>query len=160
MIMCIILYQVSKGIKFIPDANLHYSSGSRFQMLEYPYLDETYIHELMSDQHIIAAITTLNRFHCENLVHGDIRRSNVIVCGDDVHFIDVDLVSIEGSLYPTTYNHEGIQERHTEACKNTAMKKIHDRYALHVILGQKASTEKLLCFIRNYCQPTVLRVAS
>lgn len=78
-------------------------------------------------QHVIAAIITLNKFHCENLVHGDIRRSNIIFSGDDVHFIDVDFVSIEGTPYPDTYNHEGIPERHPTACKNEPMLKVHDR---------------------------------
>lgn len=133
-----------KAIQFIPDSKLHYSSESRLQILEYPYFIETVTTELMTTQQIIAAIRTLDRFHSENMVHGDIRRSNVIVSGDNVHFIDVDFVNSEGSPYPSTYNHQGISERHPEAQKDTEMKKIHDRYALHEVIAQKVCTEKLL----------------
>ena len=122
-------------IAFIPGARCIFSTESRFQILQYPYLEER--HSLQNVAEVVVAIRALDMFHAEHYVHGDIRESNMIVSGNSVNFVDVDMTGKEGTTYPGTYNHTSVIERHENAKKNRKMEKIHDRFALHCIITKK-----------------------
>ena len=70
-------------------------------------------------------------------VHGDIRKENLLFSSDDnmkAWMLDFDLAGEENTRYPEIYNAVGIEERHCGAKAKWKRKKVHDTYALSVIL--------------------------
>lgn len=133
------------AIALLPNSKFLCPHDSTYQVLEYKYLEGT--HTFSSREDVVAGIVALNQFHAQDLVHGDVRASNIIVANDShtVHFIDVDLANKEGERYPISYNHSMIDERHEDATANAIMKKIHDRYSLHsILLNNGFRCDKLL----------------
>lgn len=123
----------SNAITFIPQSKFLKSPCSRYQILQYPFIEGH--NELRTPAQAAAAVRELNKFHEKGFVHGDIRSINMIVSDNNaVTFIDVDLVEEEGKFYPSGYNHQGIPERHNEAKAHYPMKKVHDRFALQTII--------------------------
>lgn len=122
------------AIAFLPNSRFLCSDESNYQVLEYTYLEGS--HSFSSCEDVVAGIVALDQFHAKDLVHGDVRASNIIVdnVSHKVDFIDVDLARKEGKSYPSSYNHSEIPERHKDATANAEMKKIHDRFSLHFIL--------------------------
>lgn len=135
-----------EAIGFIPSAQFVYPLGSRCQILEYPFIIGC--HTLETPLQAVMAVKKLQLFHERDLVHGDIRSTNMIVSEDSVIFID-DLVKKESKRYPGTYNHAGIPERHKDAIANRSMQKLHDRFTLYVILSQMHSLcQQISCYAR------------
>ena len=87
--------------------------------------------------HIIQLLKTLDTLHKKGYVHSDIRTTNIIFCKSAAYFIDFDLMDVEDTDYPTTYNHYYIKERHPHARAHNKRKKEHDRYSLYRVLIQK-----------------------
>ena len=125
------------AIGFIPGAKFLHPTGGRYQILEYPYISGE--HTLQTTIQAGMAVSKLQEFHDKNLVHGDIRSVNMIVSESTVTFIDVDLTAKEGEKYPSTYNHANIPERHRDAVANSSMQKVHDRFALCIIISSHLS---------------------
>ena len=90
----------------MPEAQFLYPNGSRYQILQYPYIEGGHIIENV--RQVSSAVRALNKFHESDLVHGDIRETNLIVRDNDVYIIDLDFVRREGSFYPSTFNHTDI----------------------------------------------------
>ena len=65
-----------------------------------------------------------------NIVHGDIRKSNILFSNDcqSAYFIDFDLADHEDVPYLSNFNH--IEERHKNALPYRPRRKEHDRYSL------------------------------
>ena len=79
-------------------------------------------------------LSQLHEIHEIGYVHSDIREANIVFGKEEAWIIDFDLVSEENKRYPYGYNHSTIKERHPEARALSAKKKIHDVYALDVIM--------------------------
>ena len=62
-------------------------------------------------------MNALAKLHAEDYVHGDIRKENLLFRRNGINawIIDFDLAGKEGTLYPSTYNHRGIDEHHSAA---------------------------------------------
>lgn len=72
----------------------------------------------------------LEQLHENNLVHGDVRETNLLFGKDDsAYLIDFDFLSPKGSLYCDTYN-SNLEERHPDAVRNKQMNPEHDWYSL------------------------------
>ena len=78
----------------------------------------------------------LNNLHVKDVVHGDMRKENLLF-GDTVEqawIVDFDHSASENSLYPAGYN-STLPGRHKDACPAMPMKKSHDRYSLAFIIS-------------------------
>ena len=78
----------------------------------------------------------LEKLHDCGYVHGDIRRSNILLDNvkNTAYLIDFDLCGKEGTAYPSNYNHQHIEERHRDARKDLPRRKEHDTFALNAAL--------------------------
>ena len=91
------------------------------------YLKYKYIkggHYPMDPSQYLSILTTVNKLHDSGLVHSDIKRNNIIFGTESSDF---DMCSEDGTLYPVSYNHMDIFERHQEARPNLQK---HDRFML------------------------------
>ena len=118
----------------LPDIKLKPESDeSRLYTLSYTYIEE-------SDRPIklgsfIGVIKILSEMHERNLVHGDVRRANMVFDRES-YLIDFDFVGKNGiDVYPFDYNSR-LPERHMEAVTGRVMMFMHDRYSLKVTIEQ------------------------
>jgi len=79
----------------------------------------------------------LGIIHGRNLVHGDVRCSNILVSEDgDVKFIDFDHCGVDGEdVYPREWDHTFRQE---DAKEGDVLRKYHDDWMLERILDNSA----------------------
>ena len=83
--------------------------------------------ELLSSQIRYA----LNLLHSNNLVHGDLRRPNILVKGGKAMVIDFDWCSSEGDgRYPGHLNMDSVIGWHPSVRPGSLMKKEHDLFML------------------------------
>lgn len=110
------------------------TTDGRFKKLEYDYIEGS-CHPQNIGQ-ICTIIRKLAKVHNQDYVHSDIREANLVFCtsGDDAYLIDFDLMRKENDNYPSGYNHFEIPERHPDAQPGSPRRKVHDSYALGVIL--------------------------
>lgn len=66
-----ITYQNEDVISFIPNSEFLKPHGSRYQILQYPYIEGN--HKLDTPLQAATAVRELNKFHEKDFVHGDIR---------------------------------------------------------------------------------------
>jgi len=137
------------GDDYLPEMNIQkLSDDGRFKLLQYQYMEEKKKDDIKVAD-FKPLIISLDRLHKEDIVHGDIRRPNLLFPKDgDAKIIDFDLAAEEGELYVRGYNHKGIGERHPDAQQGSVMKKIHDRFAMAVVLQS---------FNRNHCAIEMLK---
>ena len=110
------------------------SKDGRFTYLKYRYLEGN--HEISTRTHAICILRQLQELHNEGIVHSDIRKVNIVFCGDgNASLIDFDLADNEGTNYPKAYNAQ-LDERHSSAQAHMPRKKEHDCYSLHFILAE------------------------
>lgn len=121
-----------------PDVRIWTSKDKKLQLVEMKYFDSNWSNGLNKKISIFVDILQkLQVLHCANLVHGDIRLSNMLSTG---HLIDFDFVG--NKCYP-----EGLQairdgERHEEvkkAIRNDTIGKLsmnlkHDLYSMGAVL--------------------------
>ena len=129
-------YDAMKSIRsdYLPGMSLKkLDSQGRVQCLTYDFIKGN--HKPQNLQHFKAIFNDLDTLHGQGFVHSDIRMQNLLFCEDNqAWMIDFDHADKEGTLYPDTYNHTGIDERHEFAKACLSRRKEHDRYALSVIL--------------------------
>jgi len=137
------------GDHYLPEMSIrNLSNDGRFKVLQYQYMEEKKKDDIKAAD-FKPLIVSLDRLHKEDTVHGDIRRPNLLFPKDgDAKIIDFDLAAKEGELYVQGYNHKGIGERHPDAQQGSPMKKIHDRYAMAMVLKS---------FNRNHCAIEMLK---
>ena len=139
------------------------TSDERIQCLQYDYLHGSHIK--FNKQQVAMIIRNLHTLHENNFVHGDIRKENILFSydGTKAWLLDFDLAGEEYSLYPQGYN-SNISERHPSAMAGHNRLKIHDRYALSVIIRQKFPDQvlqlqnpdsDLLDIANSLCKPFV-----
>ena len=71
----------------------------------------------------------LSKLHGKDLVHSDVRNTNIIFTNNGGHLIDFDLVEREGVKYPTLYNND-IPERAPGATPSLPRMIKHDRISI------------------------------
>ena len=123
--------------KILPEAKaslIYLSEDKRFQMLKYTYLKGD--HKMRKKSQYAHILQQLHKIHEIGYVHSDIRDINIVFskCSDEAWIIDFDIAGTEGSIYPDNYNHSEIFERHDSARAGKPRKKVHDRYALSVLM--------------------------
>lgn len=104
--------------------------GSDLVVLRYPYIDGE--HVAASVKHFVSAIDSIAQLHQQQVVHGDIRASN-LVFGEDgcCKLIDFDFAGSTSDTYPQRY--------------------IHDQNLLcDVVRHEGAQAERLLCFEHDW----------
>ena len=119
---------------YLPGMSLEkLDTQGRVQCLQYSYIRGD--HDPQHLQHFRDIIRDLGKLHDEGYVHSDIREQNLLFGNENqAWMIDFDHTDKEGTRYPDTYNHNGIEERHSSARAGWPRQKKHDRYALSVIL--------------------------
>ena len=107
----------------------------RMCMLEYQHCDGQ--HYFSKVLHAVSLIEKLQALHERNIVHGDIRLSNLVCGAKEAWWIDLDLSGeAQKAMYPDTWNsfvEDG--ERHENACAGNKLEKEHDFYSLAYLLG-------------------------
>lgn len=100
--------------------------------LKYTYIEGC--HSPTKVSQFMGVVKTLEKLHDINIVHGDVRRANIIFSPDgSSHLIDYDLTRKVNDLYPPRYEPR-VKERHSHALEGWPMKPIHDRYALSLVI--------------------------
>lgn len=84
--------------------------------------------------HFVDAHTKLQAIHDSGLVHGDIRKSNMIFTATTTVLLDFDLCQKHGALYPYNFNSNVDGVRHPDAKAGMEMNAIHDLWALGSIM--------------------------
>lgn len=115
--------------------------SDKFQLVSYPYLKGSHVPQTC--EQLIRIGDLLHFLHNKNLVHGDIRCTNLIFghphkSESESYIIDFDYTSKPGDYYPSTYN-GGLDERHPDAQAHCEKRFEHDWYSL--------------CFICNFYFP-------
>ena len=67
----------------------------------------------------------LSRLHQQGSVHNDIREANLVFPSCDNEVVDFDLTDKEFVKYPSSYLHDGINERHPDAKTGEPRRKDH-----------------------------------
>lgn len=106
------------------------SKDQRYFEIVYKFIDGD--HEPNCLKQFVGVVNTLDSLHAQGFVHGDIRVGN-IVFHDSSTLIDFDLCRRENDTYHRDYRFYE-DERHKHAKKGNKMKKMHDRYALSLIM--------------------------
>lgn len=108
----------------------------RFFIVEMKYVPHSFVCDL---KQAVMLLEILNELHQKYIVHGDIRRSNILFSIDScAYFIDFDLSGKENERYPECYNHIGIIERHPKAQAHNKRKKEHDIHSLYHVINSTA----------------------
>ena len=124
---------LATSLEYLPNCSKGYlTADEKFMYLKYKYIKGG--HYPMDASQYLSILTTVNKLHDSGLVHSDIKRNNIIFGTESSFLIDFDMCSEDGTLYPVSYNHMDIFERHQEARPNLQKKKEHDRYALAQLL--------------------------
>ena len=81
--------------------------------LKYDYIEGE--HRPKNVHQFAEIVNALAKLHTEDYVHGDIRKKNLLFSRNGINawMIDFDIAGKESTLYPSTYNHRGIDERHS-----------------------------------------------
>ena len=113
---------------------LHYHP---LTILKLPFIDGS--HKPEGPEHFSGALKQLSVLHDNNIVHGDIRLSNIIF--DKIgssHLIDFELAGKEDiDHYPSGYNCFNIRERHPGAKPGGLMRMDHDKYSMLYLINNK-----------------------
>jgi serine/threonine protein kinase len=107
------------------------SKDGRYCEISYSYVDGS--HKPVTLEQFIGVVKILDFLHTHGFVHGDVRLSNIIFHGQSSTLIDFDLCKEENQEYPSDYKFYE-DERHEKARAGGLMKKMHDRYALALII--------------------------
>ena len=110
------------------------SRDGRFFRTRCKYLDQNN-RQSCNEAQRKALELALEQLHDCGYVHGDIRRSNILLDNvkDTAYLIDFDLCGKKGTAYPFNYNRH-IQERHCDARKDLPRRKEHYTFALNAAL--------------------------
>jgi serine/threonine protein kinase len=141
------------GFDAAPTVKVSNYNDQGVQVLQYPYTESIPQREVMP-RHFAAICRPLARLHKDAVVHGDIRRANIVFASQpiDSRLIDFDFAGRCGAKkYPIGYigrKLEGeweIAERHVGAVAKAKLKYEHDLVALartgrRVFLGQTDPT--------------------
>ena len=107
------------------------SIDERFVLLSYPHIAGD--HSPYRLQQFTGVMKMLQTLHTAGYVHGDVRMKNIVFTKDSSWLIDFDLAKKEGNFYPLRYNFFA-EMRHPNAKRLLMMRKIHDRYALYLVM--------------------------
>lgn len=110
------------------------SNDERFQYLKYKYIHGDCNTHTYTKKMFLSIANTLKILHNHNLVHSDVRFSNMVFDSDKGYLIDFDLTDKVGSLYPGGYN--SIEERHKGARANKERKFEHDTFSLCAVISR------------------------
>jgi hypothetical protein len=103
-------------------------------IISYDYIPGSHIPNSYSD--FIPVLLQLKSMHSDSIVHGDIRLSNIVFCGEKSTLIDFDLSGIEDQrLYPKGFCEEiddGV--RHEDARAGSLLQQNHDFYAMACVM--------------------------
>ena len=127
-------FAISEALTLLRSDYLHDVSltqlNERVHCLQYDYIPGQM--KPLHLRHFAPIMKDLNSLHVKNIVHGDIRKENLLfgcTC-DKAWIIDFDLSGVEDTLYSSDH----IRERHKDARASWPMKKSHDLYALSIII--------------------------
>jgi len=104
------------GDSYLPGMKkVELSTDGRFVLLQYDYMEEKDDDSIEAED-FKPLIRALDCLHNSNIIHGDIRRCNLLFPEHgDANIIDFDLANTVDSQYIQGYNHSGIRERHPDA---------------------------------------------
>lgn len=122
-------YKLMKDLGYFENLELK-KIGRNFTVLIYTIIEGSTVP--LSYKHIAMAKVSISRLHSLGLVHGDIRRGNIVFTDNDALLIDFDFTGECGSTYPTSYNCS-LSERHPSVEKGGKLDYCHDYYALMMI---------------------------
>ncbi len=110
-------------------------------VLTYNYIRGSHIAEKSSD--FLPILKMLGSLHANQVVHGDIRLSNIVFAGAQSSLIDFDFSGQHGvKKYPPGFNLEILDGyRHARAKENAFLELEHDLYALGSLMSVFVATE-------------------
>ena len=156
-------YELIAELDLLPNTTLQQlSSDGRFHRLSYDYINERLLIPMFVD--FARVLETLSKLHDRDLVHSDVRLSNIVFTENGGHLIDFDLVNKVNTRYSISYNYNttDISERHIEARPYMPRTKEHDRYSIQKCMEGKTGkrlppeikelfdSKKSLSFIAQY----------
>ncbi len=109
------------------------SKDKTMQLMTYIYRDGR--HYTQHPMQFFSLLEKLNKVHCRDYVHSDLRTVNVIFStqNEEAFIIDFDMAGRVGSLYPDDYITTDY-ERHPQAKASSPREKIHDVYSIDMMI--------------------------